>query len=193
MRSPILLLLCLAAPTLMAAPPQKYPLQKYASLWLNSPFTTKPVVTDTAVAKDNPLNDWALGGITKFPDGWFVVLLNKKNPEERKLILPSGQSDFKVVQVVEDPEDYRKTKVTLSADGQQGEVSYDEKLLTIKTAPTAPANPAAGQNIQPPNPAGNGNNPTAAPVPGQAPGNANGIAPIRPPRLRTIIPPQNKK
>lgn len=175
----------------VAAPPQKFPLQKYASLWLNSPFTTKPVVNSGEVAKDNPLNDWALGGITKFPDGWFVVLLNKKNPEERKLILPSGQSDFKVVQVVEDPEDYRNTKVTLSADGQQGEVVYDEKLLTIKPTPTTPANPAPGQTNPQANPAGAVNNPTAPPGAAPKPPAVNGNVPVRP-RLRTIVPPQNK-
>ena len=173
----ITLLALLALPVMAAAPKKPLP-GKYAGLWLNSPFTTKPViVTNTAPAED-PFKDWALGGVTKFPDGYFVILLNKKKPDERLVIQPGQFSEYKVLEVNDGGMDYRSTTVKIMHGSTQGVVGYEEKMLALKAAPAAahpnPANPA---------------NPGMPPgMNGNFGGGMHGGG-DRQPRLRTIVPP----
>ncbi len=49
---------------LAADVPNNPTLTRYARLWTNSPFTSKPP-PPTERPEDNPLDDYALGGISK--------------------------------------------------------------------------------------------------------------------------------
>ncbi|WAC19471.1 hypothetical protein OVA24_19795 [Luteolibacter sp. SL250] len=168
MKTVIILFIALAA-TALAKPPRVVPTTKYTRLWTDSPFTTKPPPPPPPEVA-NPLEDYALGGISPIPGGYRVTLLNRKNPEER-IILPENQ-DFKVLSVQYAPGNPLGTTVRVSTGSKSGTVAFDEKLLTLKAAP-APPPPQQGQPPQP--------------VPGQ-PAAAPGTEPPRAPRPRVVPP-----
>jgi hypothetical protein len=167
-----LLLISLTAPLLADAPKKPLP-SRYLTLHTSSPFTTPaPPVSQNTGPEINPMDEWALGGVTKFPDGYFVILLNKKKPDEKKIIQPGVHSEFKVVSVKDGGMDYTATTVTLQNGGKQGIVEFDSKMLTINN----PAPAAGGQpGVQPA-------------APGQPVSNNRGIGNDRQPRLRTLVP-----
>lgn len=170
---PFLILSCLVG-TALADAPRKAPQTRYTRLWTDSPFTTKPEIVTQAA--QNPLGDYALGGITKLSDGYFVILLNKKKPEDPPVVIrPGSPSEFQVVDVKWSSGSWKETVVTLKNGRNEGSVTFDDALLVVK-APVAPppAQNAKGQD----------------PAPGQPGARTNG----RTPRPRTIQPnanPQN--
>ena len=181
-----LTILILTTLALHAGPPQKKAYHNYAPLWTDSPFTTKPLPPSGPTQPlVNPLADWALGGISKFPEGYFIILINKKKPDERKVIEPGVVSDFKILEVKNDGDKYTDTTVKLAYGSMQGEVTYDTKLITLKTA--APAQNPNGQQQQ------QQGIPGQIPMPNISSGNPNHPGMInRPPgRLRTITPPSD--
>ncbi len=134
--------------------PIKPPASRYSGLWTNSPFTSKPpVVAGTPEA--NPLDDYALIGISPIGGtGYRVTMINKKKPEDR-ITLDSGitKNDFKILRVTRKPGAPLGTVVSMSYRSMIGTVAFDEKLLTIAaTAPTKAAPPQPGQPPQPPQP-----------------------------------------
>jgi len=164
----ILLFIALTA-TAFAKPPRVVPTTKYTRLWTDSPFTTKPPPPPPPEAV-NPLEDYALGGISPIPGGYRVTLLNRKNPEER-IILPENQ-DFKILSVQYATGNPLETTVRVSTGSKSGTVAFDKTLLTLKAAP-APPPPQQGQPQQP--------------VPGQQPAATGAEAP-RAPRPRVVPP-----
>jgi hypothetical protein len=167
-----LLLISLTAPLLADAPKKPLP-SRYLTLHTSSPFTTPaPPVSQNTGPEINPMDEWALGGVTKFPDGYFVILLNKKKPDEKKIIQPGVHSEFKVLSVKDGGMDYTATTVTLQNGDKQGIVEFDSKMLTI-------SNPAPAAGAQP------GVQPAA---PGLQVSNNRGIGNDRQPRLRTNVP-----
>ena len=176
MKTSFLSLLMLMPLPLLASAPKKPVQNKYAALWVSSPFTTPaPPPPIVEAPKVDPLADWSLGGVTKFPEGYFVILLNKKKPEEKVTIQPGMQSEFKVLEVVDGGMDYTATTVKLQHGSSQGVVSFDKKLLVVKAAPAAQAaKPQVGVPQFP-------NNNPQAPQGGHS---------EHQPRQRTITPPQ---
>jgi hypothetical protein len=169
----LLFLFLLPLPLLADAPKKPLP-SRYNSLHASSPFTTPapPVIDNTPVV--NPLEDWALGGVTKFPDGYFVILLNKKKPEEKKVIQPGMHSEFEVLEVSDGGMDYSETTVKLRYGSSQGTVSFDKKMLTVKS----PSQNPAQEGQQPGQPVIPGGSPGGSPTGGRLP-----------PRVRTIVQP----
>ncbi len=145
----LFLLTAFAGPALAQELPKKAPVTRYAGLWTNSPFTTKPP-PPSAGPEVNPLEDYALGGVAQIPGGYRVTLFNRKNPEER-IVLPD-RTDFKVLAVNYKTGSPLGTTVRLSTGGKEGTVSFDEKLLTLKTAPANQPPGLPGANGQPLNP-----------------------------------------
>ena len=140
-----LLVTALGAGVLGAAPPKKQPIGRYVSLWTNSPFTVKPEIVKAEEAP-NALEDYVLTGVSKLPEGYFVVLMNKKKRDERIRIAPNDHNSagFKVVKVTQDPYDYKQTEVEIAVGGgKTGVVTYDEKYLALKT-PTPQKKPTTG-------------------------------------------------
>jgi hypothetical protein len=160
--------------TVAADVPVKAPPTKYRNLWENSPFTSKPPPPEQGPVS-NPLEDYALGGVSPITGGYRVTLLNKKKPEERITVdTDSPKSGFKILEVTRKSGDPLGTIVRMSSGALTGTVSFDDKLLTL-AAPPAPAKTQPGaQPGQPPVPAGANGQP--------------GI-PQRQPRPRVVPPP----
>ena len=172
--------------------PQKVPLTRYIQLWSDSLFTRKPVIEQQA--ETTPLDDYALGGVSPVDGGYFVILLNRKKPEEKVIIQPGQPSEFRVMEVRSGDTGPLSTTVLVGAGTKSKVLSFDEKLLTLKAAPTggkqpqtpggqaAPGNQPPGQSqaIAPPQQQG-GNRP------GQN-GQGAGQTTNRPPRPRVIPP-----
>lgn len=146
----IFLLLCCLPLSLWAAAPKKPLPSRYTVLYTSSPFTTPAPVINTNLPVANPLEDWVLGGVTKFPDGYFVILINKKKPNEKTVIQPGMHSEFQVIEVIEDEKDYTATTVKLRYGSSQGTVTFDKKLLTVNT----PSQKQAQEERQPQGPPG---------------------------------------
>lgn len=174
------LLIALIPSLVFGAPPRKPLPTRYATLHTSSPFTTPAPPVNSAAVEVNPLNDWVLGGVSKFPDGYFVILLNKKRPDEKTIIQPGLHSDFEVVEVIDGGQDYTATQVKLRYKNLQGTVTFDQKMLQVKSPTQGQNNTVVPQGNQPGLPPGlqggldRGNR-----------GNQNNPQP----RLRTIAPP----
>lgn len=154
--------------------PKKAPLSRYTGLWTNSPFTSKPVV-QAGEEEANPLDDYALIGVSPIENsGYRVTLINKKKPDER-ITVDSGKtvSNFSILGVERKPGDPLGTAVKMKSGSKTGTVRFDEKLLTI-----AAPKPAA---VQQPNPNGQPQQPQLQP--GQQP------QVQRQPRPRVVPPP----
>jgi hypothetical protein len=174
--NPVFLLLALTG-LLMADVPKKAPLSNYSALWGNSPFTSKPPPPE-AGPQTNPLDDYALIGVSPISGhGYRVTMMNKKQPDQRITVdSGSAKTDFKIIEVVRKSGDPLGTTVRMTSGSMTGTVSFDRQLLTLVSA--APVNnPQPGQpQIQPP---GQPNMPPG--VPGQPQ--------MRQPRPRVIPPP----
>jgi hypothetical protein len=188
MKSLALISALLAIP-LLAAPPVKPAKSRYTPLWSNSPFTAKPIINaPSGPPPVNPMDDYALGGVTQFPDGYFVILINKKDPTEKITVQPGVHSEFKVLSVnmgvdsiSEDGKMINEgASVKLANGSMQGEVKYDDKIMAMKGASANPAQPNV--NVQ-----GNRAILTPGGIPPGIPTPNNGG--IRPGRMRTIPPP----
>lgn len=198
--------LILATSLAHAAPPSPVGPSRYAGLWNNSPFTTKPLVEGPIDV--NPFEDYALGGVTPLDGGdYLVTLFNKKKPEER-IRIPGNTLGLKVKEVHPGTRPL-STTVMITNGVKSGLVSFDDKLLAIK-APVAakqqpgqpngqPQQPVQANNgqpvpqpqIQPPNL----NNPNAGARSGlpSAPGSTNTTGGGKPPRPRVVaVPPPTR-
>lgn len=173
MKIPVVSLLSLAlAGHAFSDIPKKAPLSSYTKLWNDSPFTTKPPPVIEG-PQGNPLDDYALLGISPIGGGKYrVTLINKKKPEDRIMVYSdSTTSEFKILGVTKKAGDPMGTVVSMSAGSKTGSVRFDEKLLTI--APPAAAKPMPVQPGQP----------QPVPQPQMQPGD------IRQPRPRVVPPP----
>ena len=163
------------AGSLAADVPEKVPYTKYSGLWTNSPFTSKPPPAE-AGPENNPLDDYALIGVSSLGDKKYrVTIINKKKPDEPRIYVESDRESkgFKIVGVTRKPGDPTGTVVSMTSGSMKGTVSYDQKLLALAAVvPKAPPQ-QPNQQIMPGQP----------PVPGQ-PG-----APQRQPRPRVVPPP----
>lgn len=177
--NPAFLLLALASMTL-ADVPKKAPSTKYAGLWTNSPFTSKPPPAE-AGPEENPLDDYVLLGVSSLgTKNYRVTMINKKKPEDPRIYVETNRDSkgFKILGVTRKEGDPTGTVVSMQSGSMTGTVSYDDKLLTL-AAPAAPRG-----NPQPPGQPGQpllgGQN--AIPGQVQPPG-------VRQPRPRVVPPP----
>jgi len=179
--TPRILLLTLAvAGWAVAKPPVKPAPSAYSSLWTNSPFTSKPPPVGPVEAA-NPLEDYALLGVSPIGGGYRVTLINKKKPEDRVTVDSDRPSKdgFKVLAVTRKAGDPLGTVVRMMSGSLTGTVSFDEKLLAVAAPPAAKAPQAqSGQPVQPGQaqpqiqPGGPGRMPRPRVVPPPAPGGA---------------------
>lgn len=152
--APLLLVLAGIA---SAEVPKKAPLSRYNGLWTNSPFTSKPPVVGE-VEEANPLEDYALIGVSPIDNNGFrVTLINKKKPDERITVdSGKGASGFSIVGVDRKPGDPLGTAVRMKSGSKSGIVKFDEKLLTIAAPkpaavqqPNIPGQPQQQPQLQP--------------------------------------------
>ncbi len=128
---------CLCVIVVDAAPPKKPKLVQFSRLWVSSPFTIKPTVQGQVPV--SPLErDWSLGGISPFGSGYSVTIINKKNRKERIRFIPGYETrGFKLLEVKQNPQSYKLSKVLIMKGGQKGWIGYDEKVVKLKTSGTS--------------------------------------------------------
>jgi len=203
----VALFIILSLLPLLGNPPRKRSMNELSSLWINSPFTTKPA----AALAQNSLNEWTLAGISGNPNtGYTVTLLNKKDRNNRKRIHTSGlnneksTSGFKVLEVNQaSGSNYKTSKVKVSIGSDIGWVEYDQAILSApkvkapptltnrRTTPARPTSPVArpaSTNSQLPglnnsNPSGNRTSTTSS--------NTPSTPSIRRPVIRRVTPSSN--
>lgn len=173
---------CLLLSTLVvsADPPRAPKLNDYSRLWTDSPFTAKPPPPDAPEAV-NPLDDYALSGISKLKSGYYAILINKKHPKDpskRVVISPDSQSGFKIVSVKWSEGSWKDTKVTVKRGIFSRELGFDDELVKVTPQAKAP------QNQRKPN---------ASPIPGMTKQGDNNQPPRRAPRPRVVVPPNQNK
>lgn len=121
--------------------PRKAPLSKYSGLWVNSPFTSRPVITAPDATPDvNPLDDYSLIGVAPVGDGYRVTLINRNDPTERITVdssRPNGKSDFKILGIDRQPGRPLATSVRLSKGSTTGTVRFEQELLSLAPPPAA--------------------------------------------------------
>ncbi|MGL5017179.1 MAG: hypothetical protein ACRDBP_03530 [Luteolibacter sp.] len=147
--SAVVFLALAGAAVALADLPKKAPLSRYSSLWSNSPFTSKPPPAEAGLA-ENPLDDYALIGVSPIGGtGYRVTLINKKKPEERITVDSDKPSKdgFKIVEVIRKAGDPQGTTVRMNSGSMTGIVAFDAKLLTLAAAPKAAVQP--GQQLIP--------------------------------------------
>lgn len=128
------LILCF---TLLAdALPRKTTPHELRALWVDSPFTTKP----PPEAVEKKMGQWSLAGIMNHSDGnYTVTIINKKDRSDRRRINTDGSNmlekerEISIVEVEQaEGFDYRKSRVKISENGEDGWVEYDQSLLAVK-------------------------------------------------------------
>jgi hypothetical protein len=137
------LILILAPAAAMADVPLKPTLTQYSKLWTDSPFTSKPVIEREVREVESPLDDFALSGISELKDGYYVVLINKKKPDERKIIRSGDDSGFKVLDVQWGEETWKDTVAKIQSGAHTKEIGFDDQVLAVKTAPAQQKPPQA--------------------------------------------------
>lgn len=172
-------LLVIPATTMAGEIPRKVPVGTYAGLWNNSPFTSRPVVeAPEPVPVDNPLDDYALTGVSPVADGFRVTLINRNDPTERIVVdttRANSNHDFEVLNINRSPGRPLSTTVELTDGRFTSTISFEQELLALRPPPAAapPTPPQPGQ-------------------PGADPQqNQDGQAPRRQPRPRVVPPPAN--
>lgn len=152
--------------------PRKPVLSKYQSLWKDSPFTTKP--EGPTVSTYNPMQDYVLLGVSPIEQGYRVTMLNRKRPNDRRLIVESHRpaAGFEIKEVMRKEGDPLATTVRLQRGTTTGVIAFEEKFLTLKPPPAAAA----------PNREQRGNSGGATKPAGEA------KTPPRPPRRRIVQP-----
>lgn len=154
---------CGVVGTVSADPPQKPRLMQYARLWMNSPFTIKPV--NKPEIPESPLErDWMLGGIRPSGGGYSVTLINKKDRNERIRFLPGYPSGgYQLLKVQQDTKNPKNSRVQVRKGSQTAWITYDEKLIKVrpmtgaKTAGKQPQQARRGGVARPPVPGRSGN------------------------------------
>lgn len=191
-QSRIWLIIYLFTPHLLADVPKKIPLMEYAHLWNESPFTTKSATT--GAEEVNPFEDLALFGVSPIAGGYRVTMVKKKSPDSR-IVIESGvdnAEEYKIVSVAQQPGMPLRTSVTLSKGAKTGSITFDEKLLTLKSAAPVQTPAQAQKNINIPNKTNTGIQPATAKVEPQTnvapPSDATGSVPKARPRPRVVLP-----
>ena len=168
---------------------KSYGIDRYSRLMNKSPFDfdappPPPEVTIPA------MQDWALAGMTKSTDYSVVILVNLKTQERLRLTRyvapPSSKanqtksgSDIYTLESIEfeegKPTIVKNAKAIVTKNGEQGEVSFDPKVLQMKPAAgKAPMPAMPGMQPQNGQPQPNGQPGIPQPNNGQPGNNANG-------------------
>ena len=85
-----------------------------------------------------PLEEYFLKGVSRFGAGWYVVLVNKKDPATEIYVEEGKKNELgiKVLGVKKDKYQISKTIVTIESQGEKQEVFYSPSFLAVPKAPT---------------------------------------------------------
>ena len=98
----------------------------------------KPV--EEAPKEEEPKEEYVLKGVSKFSEGWFVVLANKKTPREDVMIHQNKENELeiKILDVKQDKYDFTKTIVTIESEGVKQDITYNPAFFAKSKTPTKP-------------------------------------------------------
>jgi hypothetical protein len=95
--------------------PRKEPLERYSTLWSESPFTSK-LKESSSLTTDNPLMNYSLTGIAPIGNGYRVTLMPKNDPTKRIFVHSDDQkAPFKIIKVYRSSTNLLETMVEMSA------------------------------------------------------------------------------
>lgn len=100
--SSVLLLAACAWP-LHAQAPRKTPSDVYHYLSWRSPFTANRHAEPPSIR--NHAENLSITGITKFPDGYFVILADRDDPEKTIIIQPGVASPVEILDIFDESAD----------------------------------------------------------------------------------------
>ena len=111
--------------------PRKMPIEKLHRLSL---FPVKHVEPETPLPP-NPIDDYTLAGMAKLEDGWFVVLMNRKDRSTRIRISPNHftEDGFRVVSV--EAFNSSRVRVQIEARGHTSWVKFEPKIIFPRKVP----------------------------------------------------------
>ncbi len=145
-------LLAFPVPVCSEELPRKAPLGRYAGLWNNSPFTSEPEVeAPEPIPVDNPLDDYALTGVSPVAGGYRVTMINRNDTSKRIVVNTARESDlhdFEVVNINRTPGRPLSTTVEVTDGTHTGTLAFEQELLTLRTPPAAaPEQPDAPPGV----------------------------------------------
>jgi hypothetical protein len=143
---------------LTAAAPKLPSMNDYKVLLNRSPFIIKKSVQKAPEVKVN--TSLTLRGVAELEDGWYVVVVDRKKPDQN-IILREGQpanaEGVKLVRVNQKASDYKKTTVIVSSGGRQLTITYNDadiqkSIATAKKPTTKAVVNRTSTNTRPPIP-----------------------------------------
>ena len=147
---PIIVISMLALAQTSAAPPRKPNIGLFKKMIDHSPFTIKPIIADAV--KDSPLaRDWTLASISPSEEGFSVTLMNKKDRTNRVRFIPGfSAGDFKLLEVNQDFESRKNSKVHVQKGSQKAWIGYDDLILSPKKPVKKPTTTASKGKVATP-------------------------------------------
>lgn len=142
---PVGILVSLVLPA-AADPPRKPSVAQFSKLINESPFTIKPPPAERTPVGTPLERDWMLGSIRPGKNGYSVTLINRKDRKNRVRFIPGfSAGEFKLLEVRQDPNDGLKSRVRVQKGNLTAWLTYDEKLIKVRSSAAAAAKkPAAG-------------------------------------------------
>jgi hypothetical protein len=108
--------------------PKRYPFERYEQIWsARSPFELPQGPPPPRPPGPPPFKDYSLLGYSKRGTQVTVTLVHKKTKEREKLI--HGEANFHGFELVSFKTEwnYRNTIVTVSKNGEVGEIGFEKK------------------------------------------------------------------
>lgn len=132
------LILLAAAPSFIwAQAPKRTSEEVYDYLAERSPFTANREAV-APLTGNNPAANLAITGFTRFPSGYFIIITDRKAPNETFIIQPGSTSAVELIEVNDE-----ETNVTakIRYQGHEATIAFDHSLAKIK-APLPADKPA---------------------------------------------------
>ncbi|MGJ8671573.1 hypothetical protein [Rubritalea sp.] len=137
---------------LFADVPRSPSINGYSALLLRSPFIIeKPEVKAPEVVVNSSL---ALRGMAALEDGWYVVVVDRKNPTQNIILREGGAANDKglrLIRVNQNKSDYNKSTVQIMSGGRTQSVGYNPADIKKSLATAKPVTKTA-QSTRPPIP-----------------------------------------
>jgi len=134
--SSLIISLCAQVNAEIPKPPK---FEDYAHLLRRSPFTIKVNKVVKAAVKPEKRVNYFLKGVTKLGDKWKATIVDRNEPKQH-IFLRQGdltKSGLKLVEVIQNKENFKLTKITIEANSESLTVGYRlDELLAKPAQPT---------------------------------------------------------
>ncbi len=123
---------------LHASAPESPQMQDYEKLLERSPFIIKKPAAAPVVKVNTSLT---LRGVAALNDGWYVVVVDRKNPKQNIILRegrPANANGIRLVKVNQDKTDYNKTTVVVMSGGRSLTIGYNSADIKKSLAAAKP-------------------------------------------------------